>query len=136
MAIADDTTTVAERPAWEGLLGRDEHGPYLVGARCASCRALSLGLRDLCPNCWRRNTLQPVSIGRMGRVYTCTTVHHAPGGIETPFAVGYVDIEEGIRVFAHLSEGVGIGAEVALTAARVRHAPDGAWLTGPRYVLR
>ena len=80
--------------------------------------------------------LQPVSIGRTGRVYTCTTAHHAPEGIEAPFAVGYVDIEEGVRVFAHLTEGVAIGAEVALTAARVRRAPDGGWLTGPRYISR
>ena len=126
----------SHRDLWEGLLGEDADGPFWVGARCASCHALALGARDLCPVCWSRNTMVRSPAGRTGRVYSCTIVHQSADGFETPMIVGYVDIEEGLRVFAHLESAVGtslIGAEVALSTARLRRAADGAWLIGPRY---
>ncbi len=80
--------------------------------------------------------MAPSPAGRKGRVYSCTIVHQSADGFETPMTVGYVDIEEGLRVFAHLESAEAtslIGADVALSTARLRRAADGSWLIGPRY---
>src|SRR5215475_8362374 len=92
------------QPICEGLFGNDEGGPYLIGGRCTSCDFVTLGVRDVCPMCWSRNVMRPMPIGRTGRVYTCTIIHQAPEGYAAPFAVGYIDLDDGVRVFAHLAQ--------------------------------
>ena len=83
------------RPIWDGLLGEDAEGPFLQGGHCTACGFVTLGVRDQCPECWARNTMKLVPIGRRGQVYTCTVVHQAPKGYDAPFAVAYVDVENG-----------------------------------------
>ena len=41
-------------------------------------------------------------IGRRGVLYTYTVIHQLPQGYDEPFAVGYVDLDDGVRVFAHI----------------------------------
>jgi uncharacterized OB-fold protein len=80
-----------------------------------------------------------IPIGRTGRLYSSTVIHAAPPGFEAPYAVGYVDIEHGLRVFAHLETGVAapaIGDEVELTVAPLRRDAAGGWLSGPQYRRR
>ena len=52
---------------WPGLMGVDATGPYLIGGRCASCGAVSLGVRDVCARCWSTGEMEAVPIGRTGR---------------------------------------------------------------------
>ena len=137
MTIESDTDGGSSRPIWNGLVGKDELGPYLVGGRCTSCGFITLGVRDACPMCWSRNVMTPVPIGRTGRVYTCTVVYQAPEGYSAPFAVGYIDIEEGVRVFAHLAndeQSLRIDRPVQLTLAPLRKVEGSEWLIGPRYI--
>lgn len=127
---------LATRPIWDGLMGEDARGPFLIGGKCAKCGFVTLGVRDTCPECWSRNAMTPTPIGRRGTLYTHTVIHQVPAGYAAPFAVGYVDLEGGVRVFAHLEntpETLRIGGEVCLTAAKLRQDKDGAWLVGPRY---
>src|SRR4051794_13984382 len=115
-------------PIWEGLLGADAEGPYLVGGKCTSCGHVTLGVRDACPDCWKRNMMTPVPIGRTGTLYTCTVIHQAADGYVAPFAVGYVDLPEGVRLFAHLANeerSRRIGASVQLTVAPLKKNRDG-----------
>jgi uncharacterized OB-fold protein len=125
------------KPLCEGLLGEDAEGAFLLGGRCEACGFVTLGVRDVCPECWVRGKMTMVPIGRRGNVYTCTVVHQLPHGYEAPFAVGSVDIEDGVRVFAHLEQGPAVrpGAKVRLTAAPLRRDKDGAELVGPIYVM-
>jgi uncharacterized OB-fold protein len=127
---------VASRPIQDGLMGEDGEGPYLQGSSCSQCGFVTLGMRDLCPECWARNTMRPVPIGRAGEVYSCTVIHQVPQGYDAPFAVGYVDVEQGVRVFAHLERTpatLQVGARVRLTAAPLRRHQDGTALIGPLY---
>lgn len=127
----------AARPIWEGLLGEDAEGPYLLGGSCGACGFVTLGVRDTCPDCWARGRMTMVPIGRKGMVYTCTVIHQVPQGFDAPFAVGYVDVENGVRVFAHLAQKPDPkpGAPVKLTASPLRRDKDGAALLGPLYVM-
>lgn len=126
------------KPVWEGLLGEDAEGAFLIGGSCAACGFITLGVRDTCPECWARGKMKMVPLGRRGTIYTCTVIHQGPDGYDTPFAVGYVDIEQGVRVFSHLSQkptSPKPGMQVRLTAAPLRRDKDGASLIGPLYVM-
>ena len=124
------------QPLWDGLTGEDEKGPFLVGGRCSHCGFVTLGVRDLCPSCWTRNAMTPAPIGRTGRLYSFTVIHQLPEGYTEPYAVGYLDIEGEIRVFAHIRQdpaSLAIGKSLALAVAPLRKDRAGNWLTGPRY---
>jgi uncharacterized OB-fold protein len=121
---------------WPGYSSEDADGPFLVGATCQSCGFTTLGKRAHCPSCWSEATMRSIPIGRRGVVYTRTVVHSAPPGFEAPYAVGYVDLKEGVRVFAHLETGdkaPAIGDPVELTLVPLRTDKDGRRLTGPRF---
>ena len=120
---------------WPGLSGSDEQGPFLHGSRCAACGHVMLGRRARCTRCWEAGRIEALALGREGRVYSRTVIHAAPAGYVGPYTVGYVDLPEGIRVFAHLASGAdaaGIGEAVRLEIVPLRKV-DGADRTGPRY---
>lgn len=124
------------RPLWPGLSSRDSEGPYLIATRCGSCGFVALGERRSCPECWSTSGMEALQVGRRGRLYTRSVIHAAPAGYEGPYAVGYVDVDEGIRIFAHLETGENapaIGDAVELTIVALRTGEDGRGLTGPRY---
>ncbi len=80
--------------------------------------------------------MQPCPIGRSGTLYTYTIVHQVPAGYAQPYAAGYVDIEQGVRVFAHLRvdpDSLRIGERLRLTIAPLRQDEHSNWLYGPRY---
>jgi uncharacterized OB-fold protein len=93
------------KPAWQGLWGRDAGGAYLVAGQCQKCGGHALGMREFCPHCSAQNTLQEDRIGRTGRLYSATVIHQGPSGFKAPYRVGYVDIEGGVRIFAHIENG-------------------------------
>jgi uncharacterized OB-fold protein len=135
--MAAVTSDVAMQPLWPGLLNADEGGAYLVGARCERCGGLALGLREFCPHCHASGTLREVRIGRRGRLYTATVIHQGPSRFASPYRVGYVDIEDGVRVFAHLQQGEGaprIGDDVVLEIRAVVTDKDGTPLAAPFYL--
>ena len=130
--MADEASTSS---LWPRLSGSDDQGPYLHATRCAQCAHVMLGRRGRCTACWQSERLEPLPVGRRGRVYSRTVIHAAAPGYVAPYSVGYVDLPEGIRVFAHLVSGEGtpaIGDEVQLEIVPLRTA-DATNLTGPRY---
>ncbi len=97
--------------------------PVLVAARCAACgRDLvpdAAGLPDL------RDPRAPSAyhIGPGGRVYSYTTVH-VSSSRPTPYTLGYVDLDEGVRVLATLES----SGEIELDArCRLEISDAGDW---------
>lgn len=122
---------------WPGLCGTDERGPFLSGGQCRQCGYTTLEVRPICPSCWTPGSMHTTPIGRRGLLYTFTIVHQLPKGYVEPFAIGYVDLAEGVRVFAHIENKVDalrIGADLELTIAALKRDDRGASLHGPRYV--
>lgn len=130
-----NTAASAERPIWDGLFGEDARGPYLVGGRCAACGFITLGARPICPACLAEGTMGDEPIGRTGTLYTATVIHQAPAGFAAPYAVGYVDLDDGVRVFAHIETKPrpAIGSPVRLTLAALKTDADGTPRRGPLY---
>ncbi|MGH3756660.1 Zn-ribbon domain-containing OB-fold protein [Actinophytocola sp.] len=103
--------------ALEQVVGQDESGRLcLIGGRCDSCGEIRYPYRELCP----------IDLGEMRRhalsghgvVYEAVLVALAPSGFQAPYWVGYVDMAEGVRVFAPLA--VAEGAPEPKHGDRVR----------------
>lgn len=75
----------------------------LQGRRCAECGKLSLDGGHPCPFCGSQGG-SVVSLSGSGRLLSWTTIRVAPGryATEAPYAVGLLELEEGLRLTARL----------------------------------
>jgi uncharacterized OB-fold protein len=80
----------------------------LVRPRCAACGTSFFTPQIACPACLSEDWSYEPSSGR-GLVYSATVVHRAPfPGLETPYQVAIVDLEEGWSMLTNI-----IGSDVA-----------------------
>ena len=82
--------------------------PTLVGLQCGDCGTKAFPPAMVCPECMSEN-VDDVTLSGHGSLYTWSVVHVAPSGWKVPYIAGYVDLPEGVRVFAHV-----VGAEPAM----------------------
>lgn len=75
-------------------------GPTLIGTQCSSCLSLMSGSRRVCSSCVGQDLAQ-VSLGPRGLLYSHTTIHVSPSSAE-PHTLGYVDLEQGVRILASI----------------------------------
>ena len=73
----------------------------LVGSECGDCAARVYPPSDVCCKCMSEN-MSPLAMGPAGTLYSYSVVHAAPRGWTLPFVAAYVDLPEGVRVFAHI----------------------------------
>ena len=77
-------------------LTRDANGePGLQGVKCGSCGQVFLGERKVCASCGARDQMQPVTLGKTGKLYNYTIVHRSFPGVKTPFVSAIVDLDGG-----------------------------------------
>jgi uncharacterized protein len=97
-ATSRAVTGATEFPALAGLRG----------SRCADCAVTGYPADAVCPRCGRATS--PVALSTVGALWTWTVQRFAPksppfvappGGFQ-PFALGYVELPEGVRVAAVL----------------------------------
>jgi uncharacterized OB-fold protein len=97
----------------------------LVGEVCPHCESKIFPPRDVCPDCGEaaRDTFK---FSGRGKVYSHTTVYHAPTGHtqDTPYPVAIVELDEGPRVTAQLTDlddrQVEIGMPVEMVTRKLR----------------
>jgi uncharacterized OB-fold protein len=102
-ASSVDLTGVAV-PVREGLFTLD--APHrLLGSRCEMCGRHHFPCHDTCPYCGA-DDVAPVELSGTGRLWSWTAVTSAPPGYrgEVPYGFGVVELPEGIRVVARLTE--------------------------------
>lgn len=102
-------TTSLDVPVVPGLFELADDGqPVLVGTRCTACEThyfpASLGCRN--PRC-EHHAVQRAQFGRRGTLYSFTVQRYRPPALFRvddwePYALGLVDLDEGVRVLAHL----------------------------------
>lgn len=73
----------------------------LVGKRCADCGRVAFPGFEVCPGC-QGEQLQSHPLSPSGTLYTWSVVHIVPKPWTAPLVIGYVDLPENVRVFAHL----------------------------------
>jgi uncharacterized OB-fold protein len=86
----------------------------VLGARCAGCGYPTAPAAPWCPACQSRDQ-RPARFGPLGTVWSSTLVHIPVGRWKPPYALAYVDLDDGPRVLAHLQSAVALKA-----GARIR----------------
>lgn len=83
---------------WDAL----EDGEFLLNC-CNVCSELQFPPRPHCPSCLASDVRWQSSSGR-GRIYASTRIYAAGGPFAcmTPYTVGLVDLDEGVRVLSRL----------------------------------
>ncbi len=110
------------------LIETTKEGPRLVAGRCKGCGALSFPKAPVCTECLGQD-MATTHLAHRGKLYSYSVVHQAPKGWDVPYALGYVDLEDGMRVLAHIegdAAGIGIDGPVALGVAKVGSDAQGA----------
>lgn len=89
----------------------------VVGRRCRSCAEPVAYSWPRCPACG--SEVEPAQFGPRGTVWSSTVVRIAVPGHTPPYALAYVDLENGPRVLAHVTgeESAPIGGLVRLTGS-------------------
>ncbi len=77
-------------------------GRFLV-TRCEACDTLQFPPRPRCPHCLA-DSICWQELSGSGVLYTSTRIYAAGGGFAcmTPYSVGIVDLDEGVRVLTRL----------------------------------
>jgi len=95
----------------------------LIGSKCACCGAVAFPPHPSCPTCGVESGQNAVPLSPVGTLYTFSEIHVAPKGFATPYAVGYVDLPEGVRLFGQIegrAADLRLGQQVAVTLGPVR----------------
>ncbi len=98
-------------PIAEGLFRFDTDGPRLVGSRCTACGEVAFPKQTSCPACTAAAG-QDIALATEGTLWTWTVQRFppptppyvAPPGGFKPYGVGYVELADGVRVEARLTE--------------------------------
>ncbi|NDZ18910.1 DNA-binding protein [Variovorax sp. WS11] len=99
---------------WEALAQGD-----WITTRCRACDKQTFPPKSVCPHCWKCEQAW-VPFASTGRLYSWTRVHAAPTAFapEAPYALGIVDLEDGLRIACRLvapsSGEVAIGAAIQM----------------------
>jgi len=109
------------------------------GKKCIDCGYLSFPPRIVCPECKSRNT-EPYEFAGRGTLYSYTTIYQSPDRFDqmAPYFVGLIDLEEGVRVTAQLTDvtlkELEIGMELEMVIRQIyEDGPRGPVLYGYKF---
>jgi uncharacterized OB-fold protein len=88
-------------PFREGLFEENSGRCILLGARCRQCGQVIFPRRESCLNCLGHE-LEPIRLSRNGKLYTYTIVHMPSEHFTPPYAVGWIELPEHVRVFSQI----------------------------------
>jgi uncharacterized protein len=103
--------SINQIPCREGLLSTpagSKEKPQLIGSKCPKCGEIVFPKNPVCINC-QNQTMKDVTLSRKGKIWSFSTVMLRPPDWykgPVPFDVGYVELQEGIRIWTRL-----LGAE-------------------------
>jgi len=100
-------------PFREGLFSEEMGKACLTGNRCRGCGQIYFPARPLCFDCLGEE-LEPIRFGQEGILYSYAVTHVAAGLFKAPYYAGWIDVKEGIRVFAPLSVEEGVSLKIGM----------------------
>jgi uncharacterized OB-fold protein len=81
----------------------EKNNLHLVGSRCKKCGQNYFPPMEICPKCFVEGEMEKIKLSNRGKLYSYSIVYVAPKEFMTPYAVGYVDLPEGVRVLGQLT---------------------------------
>ena len=88
-------------PVKEGTFLESPEGGVLLANKCKLCGQVFFPKAVFCLTCLNEE-MEEVKLSRKGKLFTYTIVRMPSMHFEPPYAIGYVTMPEGIRVFAPL----------------------------------
>ena len=85
----------------EGAFIDSPEGGILLANKCRSCGKIFFPKAAFCLTCFG-DDMEELKLSRGGRLYSYTVGHMPSMHFEPPYVLGYVDMPEGVRVFAPL----------------------------------
>ena len=118
--VGTPDTNPETKPFWDGCAA----GKFLI-RRCTSCKKAHWYPRSLCPFCF--GDCEWVEASGKGKIYTFSVMTRA----ETPYAIGYVTLDEGPSMMTNIvdcdfddaEDRAGREAEVRARARAARRCP-------------
>jgi uncharacterized OB-fold protein len=122
--------------AAKGLFAETAEGPRLLGSRCTTCSTPYFPRASVChnPDC-DESRIEDASFGPRGVLWSCAIQNYAPPPPVIwdepfqPYAVGLVDMPEGLRVLGRIAtadpEDLEVGGEVELVIEALATGEDG-----------
>lgn len=77
--------------------------PTLIGSVCNECDNVTFPQREFCPSCLS-DDVERTELSRRGSLATYTAVNTGQEGFETPYAFGFVELPEGVRLYSLLAD--------------------------------
>lgn len=76
---------------------------------CTACNEATFPPKPICPHCWH-GEVRWITLRPEGRLYSWTRIHAGPAVFEAelPYAVGVVDLDDGIRLALRLHDAPGV----------------------------
>jgi len=109
---------------------------FLLGSRCGNCGAHFFPVRQACSGCLH-SELETVRFSTTATLYTFSVVRQSTPDFEVPYALGYVDLPEGVRVMTQLTgrepEDYELGMEMELVVEPFGLDEDGNEMAGYRF---
>ena len=126
---------MARVPVAEGVFTWPSDDPRLIGSRCTACGIVTFPAQASCPRCPSTEMAEHL-LPRQGRLWAWTTQEFPPpsppyagptGDDFVPYAVGYVELGDEVRVETRLTEtaGLRIGMEMELVLVPFRTDDEG-----------
>jgi uncharacterized OB-fold protein len=109
-AMPGDSIGVKEvwkgRPIMDGImeLTSSNGDAVLLGGRCSHCKRTFFPKIDICPDCFDTGRIEVVTLSGKGKLATYTVVRKGLGAKKAPYAIGYIDTPEHIRLIAPLAD--------------------------------
>lgn len=95
---------------------------FLLGSQCKSCKQIFFPKIEACINCFSKD-LEEVVLSRKGKLYTFTISYMPVHYFDPPHAMGYIELPEGIRIFAPIvdwdEKKLKVGMEMELVVGKL-----------------
>ncbi len=72
----------------------------LMGTKCLSCDRVFFPPKIMCPLCYKEDFIEEISLSKKGTLVSFFVAHVSAQGLKAPYAAGYVDLPEGIRLYS------------------------------------
>ena len=108
----------------------------LLGSKCQSCQEVAFPQKTICPNCFG-NKIKPVKLSSKGKLFTFTVTYQGPREYSVPYACGYIDLPEGVRLYSLITdwtpEKLKIGVEMELVIDKIKEDSEGNEVIGYKF---
>lgn len=84
--------------------GDSPEGPVLMGSKCTRCGQAFFPRRTVCSSCFQKEVMTDVPLSKRGKINAYTVSSRSHIGLKTPFALGYIDLPENVRIFSLFTE--------------------------------